>query len=173
MMKTNKIINVVTVVTWVIFIGLCIRAGAIVLAFIRSFVIEQAPASLYPALELMELQLYHTTHYVIFTILIIWVAMVKAYLFYLVIKALSQLNVSEPFSEAIGKLISKMAQNSLLIGLLALLTQTYAKILLKQPISFSYQGGETEFIFLAGVLYVIALIFKRGIELQAEHELTV
>jgi hypothetical protein len=90
-----------------------------------------------------------------------------------VIKVLSQLNISEPFSEAIGALIFKIAQSSLSIGILAMLTQAYAKALLKGPISFSYEGGETEFLFLAGILYVIAIIFRRGIELQAEQELTV
>jgi hypothetical protein len=172
-MNTNKIISVLTVVTWVIFIGLCIRAGAIPLAFIRSFVVEQPPASLYPSLELIELQAYSTLHYVIFTFLIIVLAIVKAYLFYQVIKVLSQLNISEPFSEAIGRLVFKIAQSSLLIGILALLTQAYAKALLKRPISFSYEGGETEFLFVAGILYVIAIIFRKGIELQAEQDLTV
>jgi hypothetical protein len=36
-----------------------------------------------------------------------------------------------------------------------------------------YLGGTGEFLFLAGIVFVIAQIFKRGIEIQTENELTV
>ena len=35
----------------------------------------------------------------------------------------------------------------------------------------NYISGE--FIFMAGVVFVISQIFKKGVEIQSEHELTV
>lgn len=39
------------------------------------------------------------------------------------------------------------------------------------PIPENWISGE--FIFLAGVIFIIAQIFKKGIELQSENELTI
>ena len=36
-----------------------------------------------------------------------------------------------------------------------------------------YLGAGTEFLLFAGVIVFIAQVFKRGIEIQSEHELTV
>jgi hypothetical protein len=37
----------------------------------------------------------------------------------------------------------------------------------------AYLGGGAEFLLLGGIIFMIAEVFKRGIEIQTENELTV
>ncbi len=40
-------------------------------------------------------------------------------------------------------------------------------------IKFELDCGSSEFLFMAGIIFIIALIFKRGVEIQSENELTI
>ena len=59
------------------------------------------------------------------------------------------------------------------IGILAIISNAYAKWLMKSGVEVIYESNSTEFLFLAGIVFVIAQIFKRGLEIQNENELTV
>lgn len=173
-MKTKQILRVVEVIAWILFIGLCIKTGAIIISFFLSLAINsQAAISLYMGMNLTELLLFSKTHYVVLVSLVIILSGLKAYLFYWVLKILSKINVNSPFSKSIGEIIMKMSAIALQIGITAVITNGYAIWIMKKGIRFSYEAGETEFLFLAGILFVIAVIFKKGIELQQENELTI
>jgi magnesium-transporting ATPase (P-type) len=173
-MKTKQILIFLQVCAYIVFVGLCIKTGALLISFIVSVALNsEASQNLYMGLNLSNLLEYSQIHYTVMASLIIILSGLKAYLFYLVIKITSKINIAQPFSENIAKLISKMSGIALEIGILAFITHNYAKWLLKNPVKFSYEGGEIEYLFLAAILYVIAIIFKRGIELQSENELTI
>ncbi len=173
-MTTKQILEVLKVVAWVIFIGLCIRTGAIIItAMVSLFVSPEGAKNLYSGLNLSGLMAYNQGYYLAMVSLIVFLSGLKAYLFYLVIIIMSKISISHPFSEQTTSLILKLSVVSLQIGILAVITSSYAKWLMKKSAQFSFDGGGTEFLFLAGILYVITQIFKRGIELQKEHELTI
>ncbi len=173
-MKTTQILEILKVVAWILFIGLCIKTGAILISFIVSlFVNPEGAQNLYLGMNLSELLSFNQWHYLTMISLIVTLSGLKAYLFFRVAKIISKINISHPFSEYTGELISKMSGIALQIGITALIATAYAKWLMKKGIHFTYEGDEVEFLFLAGILFVIAVIFKRGIELQSENELTV
>lgn len=173
-MKTNQILEILKVVAWILFIGLCIKTGAILVSFVVSLFVNPAGAqNLYLGMNLSELLLFNQWHYIAMVSLIVTLSGLKAYLFFQVVRIISKINISHPFSEYTGKLISKMSGIALQIGITALVSVIYAKWLMKKGNHFTYEGGEVEFFFLAGILFVIAVIFKKGIELQSENELTV
>ena len=172
-MKTKEVLEILKVVTWIIFIGLCIETGAMLVSFFVSLFINSGGAkNLYMGLNLSELYYYSKWHYVTLASLTIIISGLKAWLFYWVIKVISKINFTNPFSEIIAAIISRIANISLQIGITALLTNIYTEWL-QDTVSFSYERSESQFLFLAGVLLVIAQIFKRGIELQSENELTI
>jgi hypothetical protein len=173
-MKTEQVLGILKVVSWIIFIGLCIKTGAIVVSFIISLLsTSDSAADLHRGMNFKELYDYSKWHYLVMVALVITLSGLKAYLFYRVIKIISRLNINHPFSEYIAGNISKMSGIALQIGITAMITNIYAKWLMKGGPGFTYEGGETEYLFLAGILFVIAVIFKRGIELQSENELTI
>ncbi len=70
-------------------------------------------------------------------------------------------------------LISQISQLALGAGILEIITAGYSKWLIKKGVSISESGGGAEFLFLAGVIFIIAEVFKKGVAIQTENDLTV
>lgn len=173
-MKTEQILNILRVVSWIIFIGLCIKAGALFFSFMVSlFVNSMGSEDLYPGLNFSQLYEFGKWHYIAMMSLMIAIAGLKANLFFEVVKILTKINMNHPFSRYIAKLVFKMSNIAIQIGIASVIGSLYANWLKDKGVAVTFDGGISEFLFLAGILYVIAQIFKRGIELQSENELTV
>lgn len=173
-MKTQRILSLMHVVSWIIFLGLCIQAGAMIISFFVSLFVNPAGAqNLYMGLNLGDLYTFSIAHYVAMASSLILLLVLKAFLFYQVIRIFLQINLANPFSANVAALITRISSSSLSIGLLALLGQEHSKWLLKKGVSIQHSWSSAEFLFMAGILFIIALIFKRGIELQSENELTI
>ena len=173
--QTETILTVMNVLTWIVFIGLCIETGALVVSFFVSlFVNPVAAQDLYLGLDLSSIRDYNQWHYICSVSLLIFFTGLKAYLAYLVIKIFLKFNLEHPFSPAVAKLINCIAQTALSAGLFAIIMGGYGDWLAKNDVlGISFGHGGTEFLFLAGIIFIIAQVFKKGIELQSENELTV
>jgi hypothetical protein len=176
--RTKQVLLVLHIIAWIIFLGLCIKTGAILYSSFVSFAINSEGAkNLHMGLDLSDLYKFNTRHYVTIVVYIIFLSGLKAYLFYLVIKIFLKINFVQPFSIAISFLISKIGQVALGIGVLTLVALGYIAWLTKKGVTFpdlhQYLGGAAEFLLLGGIIFIIAQVFKRGIEIQSENELTV
>ena len=173
-MTTKQVHDLLKVGTWLIYIGLFVEAGVkLVSVFISLFINDESSHNLFNGMNVSTLYGSDKLHFIIMALLVIIVPALKAYLFFLVIRITSKLNIAEPFSDYNARLILKMSKISLFIGLTGFAASSYAGWLDSNKINFHYGGGGTEFLFLAGILFIIAQIFKRGIELQSENELTI
>jgi Protein of unknown function (DUF2975) len=104
----------------------------------------------------------------------------KACIFYLIIKILhdKKLNMSQPFSREVRLFILKVSYLAFGIGLFTWWGVKYTEWLVnlgvKMPDTQHLRlGGADVWLFMSVTLFVIAQIFKRGIEIQTENELTV
>lgn len=165
------------IISWIIFVGLCIEAGALLVNFIFSFFKPEVIQNLYQRLDLS--QMYKISRWAFFGMysFILIISVLKAYLFYVVIVLLSRLELSRPFSSFVASHIVKLSYITLAVGLVSYTGQQTARELLHHGIE---TGRLTEFwadsqayILMAAVIYVIATIFSRGVELQNENDLTV
>ncbi|RQO74366.1 DUF2975 domain-containing protein [Pedobacter sp. KBW06] len=178
MSKTNNIVfKGLHIVAWIIFVGLCIEAGAFIVNFIFSVFKPEFVAKLYQKLDLS--QMYHSNKMAFFSIysFIILISVLKAYLFYIVVMLLHKLDLSKPFNTFVSSQITKMSYYTFSIGLLSYIAQQTANDLKSQGYNI---GNLTEFwadgqafIIMAAVIYVIATIFKKGVEIQSENDLTI
>jgi len=176
--KTQPILKVLNVISWIIFIGLCIRTGAILFSFFVSlFMNAEGAKNLYNELNLSGLLNYDKVWYIIIVMMIVLISVLKAWIFYFVIKIFLKINFVNPFSEPVAKLISRIGYFALFIGILSIMATSYCNWLAKKGVVFPdlnhYIGMGVEHILFAGVIVFIAQVFKRGIEIQSENELTV
>lgn len=85
--------------------------------------------------------------------------------------------MSQPFDDVIIPILTKISRTALEIGILALIAREFVRSLIKQgtelPSMHDYLGGGIEFLFMAGIIFIIAQVFKRGLEIQTENELTI
>jgi hypothetical protein len=176
--KNKLTLTVMNVLSWVIFIGLCIKTGTIFYSFVVSLHVNpEAAQNLYLGLNLSALYDFSLLLYCSLMILIILIWGFKAFLFYFAIQIFLKLNLVKPFSTEIASLISKISYVACMVGVLSIVTSSFTVWLFTFRIHFpndirDFIGG-SEFLFIAGILFIVALIFKSGIEIQSENELTV
>jgi len=173
-MKTKQILELMKVGSWIIFIGFCIKAGAILFSTVISlYVNPESAENLYLGLDLSKLFSYSQQYYLYIISFIVAIAVLQAYLFWLLICTLSKILVEHPFTEEVAKMISQIAYYALVTGIIAYVADKYESWLSKKGLPTYQDWGATELLFMAGILFIIAFIFKRGVELQQENDLTV
>lgn len=175
--KNNFVFIVLKIVAWVIFIGLCVEAGGLIVNFIFSLFKPESVQNLYQKLDLSEM--YNQSKWTYFSMytFILVISIFKAYLFYIVIILISKLDLSKPFNSFVSKQITKISYFTLSIGLLSFIARQTAKNLQHRGYEIDqlnqFWVDSQAFILMAAIVYVIATIFKKGIELQNENELTI
>lgn len=179
--NTTLMLKILYVLSWVIFVGLCIQAGGFIFNSFFTLVLNPVGARhFWQEVDLSGLYRYDPGYFFVVTMIMSIVAIAKAYLFYLIIQVLGgkKLNMSQPFSHPVGKLIFMMSYMAFLIGIFSFWGVAHYVWLLKKGVMLPdlqtlHFGGGDVWLFMGVTLYVIAQIFKKGIELQTENELTV
>jgi hypothetical protein len=175
--KKDCVLKTLEVVSWMIFIGLCIEAGALLFNFGFTLFKPIATYNVYNGLNLSNLYQNDFVHYVGIMSCIVLLAALKAYLFYLVVSVLNQLNFVAPFSIEIAKIIRKISYEAFSLAVLSFFSKQYAKKLIEDGYEISeaskYWNDTAAFLMMAAIVYVISQIFKKGIELQKENDLTI
>lgn len=179
-MKTRQILNVLYVFSWIIFVGLGIQAGGYLTNAVFTLVKPEAVKYLWHEADLTPLFSFDTGHYFGLTLLIGITAATKAWLFFAIIMMLSkkELNFKYPFVKEVQRFMTLLSIQSLLIGILSAYGRKYAEWLSAQGVPMPdtqslILGGADVWIFMSIVLFVIAQLFKRGVEIQNENELTI
>lgn len=177
MANTRFIFQVLHVIAWIFFVGLCIEAGGIIVNFIFSIYNPEFVSKLYQKLDLSEL--YNRSKWIFFSMysFIIVIALLKVLLFYTVIMLLLKLDLSKPFSSFVSTQISQISYYTLSIGIMCLIAAQTTKNLDHHGYDverlYQFWNDGQAFILMSAVVYVISTIFKKGVELQNENDLTV
>ena len=175
--KNNFVFIVLNIVAWIIFVGLSIEAGGLIVNFIFSVFKPEMVPNLYQKMDLSEL--YNRSQWAFYGMysFVLVISILKSILFYVVIMLLLKLDLEKPFNPFVSKQITQMSYFTFSIGLLSYIARESAK-------NLQHRGYEIDqlnqiwvdsqaFILMAAVIYVIAAIFKKGIEIQSENELTI
>ena len=178
MSKNNDLIlKVLNVVSWIVFIGLCIEAGALIFNFILTLFKPIAANNIYKGLNLSEMYEKAFPHFVGVMSFIVVLSVLKAYLFYLVVKIFIKLNLVKPFNVEIAKLIEKISFEAFSIAIVSIIAHQYTNRLIQSGYEVShaekYWDDTAAFLMMAAIIFVISQIFNKGIELQNENDLTV
>ena len=179
--STKQILKVLLILSWIIFIGVCIEAGGCIFSAFYTLLINSINAAhFWVGNDLSGLYKYDPGHFFAETLLISIAAVLKACMFYLIIKILhdKKLDMSQPFSDEVRRFIFKISCLAFGIGLFTGWGVNYTEWLVKKGVNMPDTqhlrlGGADVWLFMGVILFVIAQIFKRGIEIQTENELTV
>ncbi|ELR68200.1 hypothetical protein C900_00661 [Fulvivirga imtechensis AK7] len=175
--RSNFIFKGLHIVAWVILVGLCIEAGGLIVNFIFSIYNPDFVQNLYQKLDLSEM--YNRSKGAFFGMysFILIIAMLKAHLFYIVIRLMHKIDLSKPFNNYVSQQITKISYYTFFIGILSHIARQTAKNLLHRGYVIDdldqFWADSQAFILMAAVIYVIATIFAKGVEIQNENDLTV
>jgi hypothetical protein len=178
MSKTNNFIfKGLHIVAWIIFVGLSIEAGGLIVNFVFSIYNPEFVQNLYQKLDLSEM--YNRSNWAFFSVysFILVISIMKATLFYLVIMLISKLDLLKPFNSSVAKQINRISYYTFSIGIISYLARQTSENLLHSGFEIDkldqFWADSQAYILMAAVIYVIATIFSKGVEIQKENDLTV
>lgn len=178
---TRHILFGLMILAWIIFIGVSIEAGGFITNTIYTMAFNpQGATNFWQGNDLSPLYSFDRGHFLVQTFFMCLVAIMRATMFYLIIKMLQEnkLNMAQPFNKDLVRFILTMAYLAFGIGLFSSWGAKYAAWLTKQDVKMPdiehlrLAGGDV-WLFMGVILIVIAQIFKRGVEIQTENDLTV
>jgi hypothetical protein len=178
----RQLLKVLQVFSWIIFIGLCIEAGGIIVnTIITLFINPRGVKNFWEGSDyLSSLFEFDRGHFMVITLMMIIVAVLKSIMFYLILKLFAdkKLNMEQPFSMELRRTILKLFYLALGIGLFSHSAYKYSLWLTHQGVESAdlqslHLGGADVWLFMAVILFVIVQMVKRGIEIQNEIDLTV
>lgn len=179
---TNQILKVLEILSWIIFIGLCVEAGAI--AFNMFFTLVINPKSVENFWEgrdyLSALHGHDIGHFFAVTFIMLIVAVLKAIMFYLILRLFlkKKIDLSRPFSPEFQRFLSILAFLTLGIGFFCNYGKNYSGWLATQGVErpdldvLHLAGGDVWF-FMTVILFVIAQVVRKGVDMQTENDLTI
>ena len=174
---SRQILKILSILSWIVFIGVCIEAGSFIFNALFTLLVNPNAADYFKLTSLYE---YDHGHFLVELLLMSIAGIMKALIFYLIVKILQskKLDLSQPFNQEMGHFIFNVSYLAFGIGMFSYWGVKYANWLMNQGIEMPdvqqlRLGGADVWLFMGITLYVIAHIFKRGIEIQKENELTI
>ena len=175
--KDNFIFKALQVIAWFIFIGLSIEAGGLIINFGFSLYKPEFVSNLYQKLNLLEM--YGRSKWAFFGMysFILSIAILKTFMFYVVVSLISKFNLSKPFEGFVSKQVTQISYYTFAIGMLSHIAREAAKNLEHHGYEveklYPFWADSQAFMLMAAVIYIIATIIRRGVEIQNENDLTV
>lgn len=178
--STKSILKFLYVLAWIILVGICVEVFGLI--FNTFFIMGHnplGPNTVWEGADLSSLYTYDMGYFLVETFFTIIPAIFKVLMFSLIVKILhNRQDITQLFNESVRRFIANLAYLSLGTGLFSLWGVNYTQWLVKQGVEMPdiqqlHLAGSDVWLFMAVILFVIAQIFKRGIEIQDEHELTV
>lgn len=178
---TDFLLKALHIISWFIFIGVSIDAGGVLSNTVYAiFINADLTAHFWGDIDLSKLYKSNQAFFVTLTAIMSIVTVLKAVLFYIIIKIFTdkKIELSKPFTQALAKYIYVIAYCALGIGFFSNWGGDLYRTILNQKINIPAiqdlkLGGADVWLLMGFVMMVFAIIFKKGIELQSENDLTV
>ena len=178
MTKTNNFVfKALYIISWLIFVGLSIEAGGLLVNFFFHLYRPDFVPNLYQKLDLREMLTQSRSSFFGIYSLILSVALLKSVLFYSVIRLMHTMNLSKPFDLFVSSQILRISYFTLSVGFLSYIARQFARNLQQHGLItdglHQFWEDSQAFVLMGAVIYIIAAIFKRGVDIQSENDLTV
>jgi hypothetical protein len=173
--KTERILLVLNILAWISMIGYLIQCGSQLVSFVVSFINADAVEKIYGTpLHVRAVIKYNYQYFIYVISFSIALSAMHAYVWYRVVGLLKKFNLQVPFSRNVARTLEEIGIQLLGIWIVSVISQkTIAWISRNSGINIDGFHALNEYLFIAGIVYIISQVFKRGIEIQEENELTV
>ena len=94
-------------------------------------------------------------------------------LFLSALTLLNKINLKNPFDNDQSWLLKRISILAFFIGLISIFLKLYIETSVSSDLLLSTQMGESSFLWLAAIVYIVSLLYQKGLYLQSENELTI
>ena len=177
----TQILKVLHVVSWIIFIGLCVNGGGFLFnSLFALYYNPMAANNFWQGIDLSSLYDFDKGFFLVITLYMFIVGTLKAVLFYLIVKLLhdKNLNLNQPFNNKMTRFIANVAYLSLGISFFSKWGADNLKWLIEKGVQMPAiqdlnLGGADVWFFMGIIFWVLKQLFKRGETIQTENDLTI
>ena len=131
-MKTKDILKSMMFISWVVFIGLLIKAGTMLFLYFLSIAAPEISENLFEGINLSEYYNHSFWQYTLIVSYKVLLFATEAYIAFLVIKLLSSLNLQNPFNVTVLILMNKISYTIFGLWVLAIIHNTHVQFLAKR-----------------------------------------
>ena len=171
-MKSKKVLNFLYYLSWIVFIGLCVKTGTLIVSYFISINRPEISGYLFGEINLSEYYNYSFYQYSLILLYKIIVYALEAYIALQIILLIEKLNLKKPFTEGVSSIMKKISSVMLFLWIAVVIHNIHMTYIAKAN-DFIIDTFSTDFIFLAGIIFIFAQIINKGIELQQENDLTI
>ncbi len=174
--KTEIILIVLKYLALIAGIGFSIECGSQIFSFAGSFINPAWAEKVYQAEPFwFRIREHGSWYYIVLMSMIIAISALKAWIWYLIFDLLLKLQLESPFSLFVTKKLETISY--MLLGvwvMMNLIGKSFAHYLMEGT-GMELPGNfiNDEYFFIAGIVFILSQIIKRGIEMQEENQLTV
>src|SRR5258708_24522763 len=167
---TEQMLIVLHILAWLALVGLLIEAGAILISYGIRYTNPEGAKNLYNGLNLYDLRQLNFWYYTGAVSYLVVLSILKLLVTIQVIKILSKFNLKNPFTLEVARRLEKISYIALGTWVVTMLSNIYTGWLQKTTGKLYGSQLSGEFIFMVGLVFVIAQVFKRGVEIQSEND---
>ncbi|MCG6190451.1 DUF2975 domain-containing protein [Maribellus maritimus] len=174
--KTETVLTILKILAWIAFFGFAIQTTMYIISYIISFIKPKGTWFAFDNLNLYGLKEQNFLKYTLTIVLLVVLTALKANIWYQATQIIQNIKIQSPFTMEITRRLEKISYFLLYIWILGYVGSTFSFWLTNQnEIAKSLHEGlsSKEFLFMAGLLFIVSQIFKRGVKLQSENDLTV
>ncbi len=175
-MKTTTVLTFAKILALLGGINYSIEFGAQLTNLIASFINHEWAKHTYQVdLNIFNIREQSTIYYVFGMLLTLSASALKATIWYVLYSLLLKLKFQSPFMMEVERKLEQIAYLMFGVWIVAgFFWKTYIYYLSKETgTQLPIKDNVDEYIFFAGIVYIISQIFKRGIEIQEENQLTI
>lgn len=178
---TSSFLNVLHIVSWLLFIALAIDAGGFLFNSLFTIFYNSLGARYFwNNLDLYGVLQFNKVTFIVLASIMSITAILRALLFFMIVKILhdKKLNLKKPFNPYVNQFLFNMTYVVIGIALFSFWGNKTGEWLVKNNVKIPSMEhlklvGSDIWFFMGITLLVVAQIFKSGVALQKAHELTV
>lgn len=173
--KTEKILIVLTILSYLALVGFSIECGSRIVSLLISFKNPELASKFYMVdNSWWRLARYNDWYFPLMMSILILISALKVAIWWSIIELLSKLNLRNPFTPEVARKLERIGYQLLSVWVVGVIGNMIVEWISKKTgEAFGQTGVADEFFFIAGIVYIISQVFRRGIELQEENQLTV
>ena len=171
--RTEHILTITHILAWVAFIGFMIAGGGLLVTYGISYGNPEAARDLFMDLDLYDLRQFDFWYYTNTISFMVALSVMKSYICYLVIKTMSAFNMRNPFTAEVASKLETISYVAFGTWVVGILSNANTRWLMKKTGTLYGDLVSVEFIWVVALVFIISQVFKRGVEIQTENDLTV
>ncbi|MDX8339478.1 DUF2975 domain-containing protein [Draconibacterium sp. IB214405] len=171
--QTEHVLIFMKVLALIAYVSFAIKAVILLYFYISSLWNPENAKNFYIGLNLLQLRQENFTLYSVLVASEFAMSILKAIVWWMVVQLINKIKLTNPFTVKVAYKLERISYLLFAVWVLAVTFRGLAAGLGELAGNLNDSWNHGQFLFMAGLVFIISQIFKRGVELQLENDLTV